>query len=120
MQTDMVLKKELRVRHLDPQTTDLHKRGMGKHERKVQGFENSEAAATSIVGNQFPKLSVVVKTLLDHKEKPMLRNQNPEQVITTKDENLKQGYDQRSLSNGSVFMVLQRPEALNQTNDSWQ
>ena len=57
--------------------------------------------------------------LLDCEEGSVLQNQIQKHAISTKVENLKRGCGQRSLSDGPVCMVLQRTEALSQTNDSW-
>lgn len=57
--------------------------------------------------------------LLDLEGGSGLQNQIQKHVISTKVENLKHGCGQRSLSDGPVCMVLQRTEALSQTNDSW-
>ncbi|KAL6039861.1 hypothetical protein STEG23_013686 [Scotinomys teguina] len=58
--------------------------------------------------------------LQKHKEEPVWQNQIQDCVITTDAKKLKYVCDQRSVSSGLVFMVLQRPEARSQTNDSWR
>lgn len=58
--------------------------------------------------------------LLNHEEESVLQNLILEHSITHEDENLKHGYDRSHLGDVLVFIVLQRAEALRQTNDLWQ
>lgn len=61
--------------------------------------------------------------VLESKEEPVLQRQIGKHVVATQDENLKHGCEwtslgkPTSLSDGLIFMVLQRPEASSQTND---
>lgn len=58
--------------------------------------------------------------MLNHVEGAVLQNPIQEHSITNEDEHLKHGCDRSCLRDRLVFMELQRPEALRQTNDSWQ
>lgn len=50
--------------------------------------------------------------LLDCKEEPAQQNKIREHVTAIEGENLKHGLNERSLGNGSVFIILWRPESM--------
>lgn len=49
--------------------------------------------------------------LVDRKQELVLQKQIQEHDLAAEDEHLKHGYNGKSLNNGLVIMVLQRPEA---------